>query len=52
MRGKHRTFSHLRVGAIGPGHVFDLRHRELAALMDPQEAEAERGRERGAVKAR
>lgn len=30
--GKHRTFSHLRVGAVGPGHVFDLRERELEAL--------------------
>jgi cyanophycinase len=31
--GKHRTFSHLRVGAIGPGHAFDLRERELATLV-------------------
>ena len=31
--GKHRTFSHLRVGAIGPGHTFDLRERELASLV-------------------
>jgi cyanophycinase len=31
--GKHRTFSHLRVGVIGPGHAFDLRERELAALV-------------------
>jgi cyanophycinase len=31
--GRHRTFSHLRVGAVGPGHVFDLRERELAALV-------------------
>jgi cyanophycinase len=51
-RGKHRTFSHLRVGAIGPGHVFDLRDRELAALVEPTDTEAERGRRRGVAKAR
>ena len=36
--GKQRTFSHLRVGAIGPGHVFDLRERELAALVQRAES--------------
>jgi cyanophycinase len=39
--GKHRTFSHLRVGAIGPGHAFDLRERELASLV--RQGEAVRG---------
>jgi cyanophycinase len=32
--GKQRTFSHLRVGAIGPGHAFDLRARELVEVRD------------------
>jgi cyanophycinase len=36
-RGKQRTFSHLRVGVVGPGHVLDLRERELVVLVEKRE---------------
>ena len=33
-QGKQITFSHMRVGVVGSGHVLDLRARELHALVE------------------
>ena len=33
-KGKQITFSHMRVGVVGSGHVLDLRARELHALVE------------------
>jgi cyanophycinase len=40
-RGGSLTLSHLRVGIVGNGHVFNLRERELETLVRNREAEAE-----------
>ena len=37
-KGKQITFSHMRVGVVGDGHVLDLRARELRALVQGQRA--------------
>ena len=33
-KGRHLTLSSLRVGIVGTGYTFNLRHRELEALLD------------------
>jgi cyanophycinase len=37
-KGKQITFSHMRVGVVGDGHVLDLRARELQAVVQGQRA--------------
>ena len=41
-RGGQITLSHLRVGLIGTGHEFDLRERELVAVLRAEEGGAAR----------
>jgi len=38
-KGGELTLSHLRVGLVGTGHTFDLRSRELVALLRPEGSE-------------
>jgi cyanophycinase-like exopeptidase len=33
-KGRQLTLSSLRVGIVGTGYTFNLRHRELEALLD------------------
>ena len=37
-KGGELTLSHLRVGLVGTGHKFDLRLRELVALIRPEDS--------------
>ena len=37
-KGRQITFSHMRVGVVGSGHVLDLRARELQAVVDGERA--------------